>query len=145
MNFLETAAHAAEAGGGPGMFPMDFLLIGAFIAIFYFLLWRPQSKRRKEHQALMAGLAKGDEVVTSGGVAGTLTKVEEDFVKVKVGRDVELRVQKQAISATLPKGTLRALEDKSDKGEKGDKGGRRGKSSQDANQDEAQTQPSGDG
>ena len=142
MNFLETAAHAAEAGGGPGMFPMDFLLIGAFIAIFYFLLWRPQSKRRKEHQALMAGLAKGDEVVTSGGVAGTLTKVEDDFVKVKVGRDVELRVQKQAVSATLPKGTLRALEDKSDKG---DKGGRRGKSSQDANQDEAQTQPSGDG
>lgn len=145
MNFLETAAHAAEAGGGPGMFPMDFLLIGAFIAIFYFLLWRPQSKRRKEHQALMAGLAKGDEVVTSGGVAGTLTKVEEDFVKVKVGRDVELRVQKQAVSATLPKGTLRALEDKSDKSDKGDKGGRRGKSSQDANQDEAQTQPSGDG
>lgn len=142
MNFLETAAHAAEAGGGPGMFPMDFLLIGAFIAIFYFLLWRPQSKRRKEHQALMAGLAKGDEVVTSGGVAGTLTKVEEDFVKVKVGRDVELRVQKQAVSATLPKGTLRALEDKSDKS---DKGGRRGKSGQDAQQDEAQTQPSGDG
>ena len=139
MNFLETAAHAAEAGGGPGMFPMDFLLIGAFIAIFYFLLWRPQSKRRKEHQALMAGLAKGDEVVTSGSVAGTLTKVEEDFVKVKVGRDVELRVQKQAVSATLPKGTLRALEDKSDKG------GRRGKSGQDAQQDEAQTQPSGDG
>lgn len=139
MNFLETAAHAAEAGGGPGMFPMDFLLIGAFIAIFYFLLWRPQSKRRKEHQALMAGLAKGDEVVTSGGVAGTLTKVDEDFVKLKVGRDVELRVQKQAVSATLPKGTLRALEDK------GDKGGRRGKSNQDAEQDEAQTQPSGDG
>ena len=133
MNFLDSTAHAAGAGGGPGLFPMDFLLIGAFIAIFYFLLWRPQSKRRKEHRALMSSLAKGDEVVTSGGVAGTLTKVEDDFVKMKVGRDVELRVQKQAVSATLPKGTLRALDDR---------GGRRGK---DAKQEEAEPQPSGDG
>ena len=115
--------------------PMDFLLIGAFIAIFYFLLWRPQSKRRKEHQTLISGLAKGDEVVTSGGVVGTLTRVEDDFVKVKVAREVELRVQKQAIGATLPKGTLRALDEK---------GGKRAKAAQDTEQNE-DAQPSSDG
>lgn len=135
MNFFGTVAHAAEAGGARGFMPMDFLLIGAFIAIFYFLLWRPQSKRRKEHQALISGLSKGDEVVTSGGVAGTLTGVEDDFVKVRVARQVELRVQKQAIGATLPKGTLRALDEK---------GGKRAKAEPETAADE-DTQPSRDG
>ncbi len=111
MNFLETVAHAAEDGASRGFGYMDLLLIGGFVAIFYFLLWRPQSKRRKEHQSLVGGLSKGDEVITSGGVAGQITKVDDDFVKVRVANNVELRVQKSAVSATLPKGTLKALDD----------------------------------
>ena len=79
--------------------------------IFYFLLIRPQSKRRKEHQALMSGLSKGDEVVTSGGMVGQINKVEDDFVKVQVAPNVELRVQKSAVGATLPKGTLKSLDE----------------------------------
>ena len=111
MNLLDTVAHAAEGGASRGFGYMDMLLIGGFVAIFYFLLWRPQSRRRKEHQSLMAGLSKGDEVITSGGVAGQVTRVDDDFVKVRVANNVELRVQKSAVGATLPKGTLKALDE----------------------------------
>jgi preprotein translocase subunit YajC len=112
MNWFDTAAHAAEAGAsaaGPGM--MDFLFIGGFVLIFYFLLWRPQSKRRKDHQSLMTSLGKGDEVVTSGGIVGQINKVEDDFVRLQVAPQLELRVQKSAVGATLPKGTLKSLDD----------------------------------
>jgi preprotein translocase subunit YajC len=112
MNFFETTAFAAEAGAGPadgGL--INLLFLGGFVLIFYFLLWRPQSKRRKEHQALMTGLDKGDEVVTSGGIVGQINKVEDDFVKLQVAQNMELRIQKSAIGATLPKGTLKSLDD----------------------------------
>jgi preprotein translocase subunit YajC len=111
MNLFETTAYAADAGGAPpdaGM--INLLFLGGFILIFYFLLWRPQSKRRKEHQALMSGLAKGDEVVTAGGIVGQVTKVEDDFVKLQVANNLELRVQKSSVGATLPKGTLKSLD-----------------------------------
>ncbi|HEX7036688.1 MAG TPA: preprotein translocase subunit YajC [Pseudomonadales bacterium] len=112
MNLFETTAHAAE-GAPPAGEPITTLIfLGGFILIFYFLLWRPQSKRRKEHQALMAGLSKGDEVVTAGGLVGIINKVEDDFVKVQVANNVELRIQKSAVGATLPKGTIKSLDEK---------------------------------
>ena len=112
MNLFETAAYAAEAGGPPADAGLiNLLFLGGFVLIFYFLLWRPQSKRRKEHQALMAGLEKGDEVVTAGGIVGQVNKVENDFVKIQVADNMELRVQKTAIGATLPKGTLKSLDE----------------------------------
>ena len=89
-----------------------FLFLGAFALIFYFMLFRPQSKRRKEHQALVAGLSKGDEVVSAGGIAGAITKVEDDFVKVSIANNVEIRIQKSSIGASLPKGTLKSLDEK---------------------------------
>ena len=114
MNLFETAAYAADAGaaGAPGPGVMDLVLLVGFVGIFYFLLWRPQSKRRKEQQTLMAGLAKGDEVVTAGGIVGRVAKVEDDFIKLQVSNNVELRIQKSAIGATLPKGTLKSLDEK---------------------------------
>jgi preprotein translocase subunit YajC len=112
MNLFETAAYAADAGGAPGPGYMDLLLLVGFVGIFYFLLWRPQSKRRKEQQTLIAGLAKGDEVVTVGGIVGRIAKVEDDFVKLQISNNVELRVQKSAVGATLPKGTLKSLDEK---------------------------------
>jgi preprotein translocase subunit YajC len=112
MNPFETTAWAAEAGPAAGPGYMDLVLLVGFVAIFYFLLWRPQSKRRKEHQALMAALSKGDEIVTAGGLVGRVTKVEDDFVKLEVAKDVEFRVQKSAVGATLPKGTLKSLDEK---------------------------------
>ena len=113
MTLFETVAHAAEAGGPSGDAGLiNLLFLGGFVLIFYFLLWRPQSKRRKEHQTLMAGLAKGDEVVTAGGIVGLVNKVEDDFVKIQVADNMELRVQKSAVGATLPKGTLKSLDEK---------------------------------
>ena len=109
MNFFETTAYAAE-GPPPNAGLINLLFLGGFILIFYFLLWRPQSKRRKEHMTLMASLSAGDEIVTAGGLVGEITKVEEDFVRVKVSKNVELRFQKSSIGATLPKGTLKSLD-----------------------------------
>ena len=112
MNLLETAAYAAPAGGAPGDAGLiNLLFLGGFVLIFYFLLIRPQNKRRKEHQALVGGLAKGDEIVTAGGIVGLINKVEDDFIKVQVGDNVEMRIQKSAVGATLPKGTIKSLED----------------------------------
>tara|TARA_A100001037_G_C15051267_1_gene590248 strand:- start:221 stop:562 length:342 start_codon:yes stop_codon:yes gene_type:complete len=112
MNIFIASANAAEAGGaasGAGM--MNLIFLGGFILIFYFMLWRPQSKRRKEHMALIASLEKGDEVVTSGGIVGQIRKVEADFVKVQISNEIDMRLQKNAIAATLPKGTLKSLDE----------------------------------
>ncbi len=108
MNLLDTVAYAGGQPPNAGLF--NLLFLGAFALIFYFMLWRPQSKRRKEHQSLMTSLAKGDEVVTAGGLVGQINKVEDDFVKLQVGPNVEIRMQKGSISATLPKGTLKSLD-----------------------------------
>ena len=80
-----------------------------FGLIFYFLMWRPQSKRTKEHKNLVSGLSKGDEVITNGGIAGKISKVTDDFIRVEVAEGVEIKVQKIAISASLPKGTLKSI------------------------------------
>ena len=90
--------------------PIALLFLGGFVLIFYFLLIRPQNKRRKEHQALVSNLNKGDEIVTAGGIVGLVNKVEEDFIKVQVGDNVEMRIQKTAVGATLPKGTIKSLD-----------------------------------
>ena len=112
MNLFETTAYAAEAGGAQGDAGLiNLLFLGGFVVIFYFLLWRPQSKRRKEHQTLMSSLSKGDEVVTAGGLVGQVNKVEDDFIKVQVAGNVELRIQKSAVGATLPKGTIKTLDE----------------------------------
>lgn len=111
MSLFETTVHAAPAGGAFGDAGLiNLLFLGGFVLIFYFLLIRPQNKRRKEHQSLVTGLAKGDEIVTAGGIVGQITKVEDDFIKVQVGENVEMRIQKTAIGATLPKGTIKNLE-----------------------------------
>lgn len=110
MNDLPELLFSAAPAGGASSWTM-FLFLGGFALIFYFMIFRPQSKRRKEHQALVGGLAKGDEVVTVGGIAGAVTKVEDDFVKVNIANNVEIRVQKSSVGASLPKGTLRSLED----------------------------------
>lgn len=111
MNLFETTVHAAEAAGpGPDTGLINLIMLGGFVVIFYFLLIRPQNKRRKEHDALVGGLSKGDEVVTAGGIVGQITKVEDEFIKVQVGDGVEMRFQKSSVGATLPKGTIKSLD-----------------------------------
>ena len=111
MNLFETTAHAASAtapAGDAGW--INLVMLGGFVLIFYFLLIRPQNKRRKEHQELVTALSNGDEVVTAGGIVGQITKVEDDFVKVQINDQVEMRIQKSAVGATLPKGTIKSLD-----------------------------------
>ena len=113
MSLFETTAFAADAGDGPADAGLiNLLFLGGFVLIFYFLLWRPQAKRRKDHQTLMTSLDKGDEVVTSGGIVGQITRIGDDFISLKVADNIEFRVQKSSVGATLPKGTLKSLDEK---------------------------------
>ncbi len=73
------------------------------------MIWRPQAKRAKEHKSLVGGLQKGDEVVTTGGIAGRISKVTDEFIVLEVSDTVELNIQRQAVVAALPKGTLKAI------------------------------------
>ena len=109
MSFFISAAYAAEPATAAAPDYMSFLFLGGFLVIFYLMIWRPQAKRAKEHKNLLGGLQKGDEVVTSGGIIGKVTKVTDDFVVVEISDNVELKFQKQAIAATLPKGTLKSI------------------------------------
>jgi preprotein translocase subunit YajC len=81
----------------------------AFALVFYFIVWRPQSKRAKEHRELVGGLAKGDEIVTNGGLVGKITKVEEQFLVFEAADGVELKLQRSAVMQALPKGTIKDI------------------------------------
>ncbi|WP_366141933.1 preprotein translocase subunit YajC [Propionivibrio sp.] len=87
----------------------QFLPIILMFAVLYFLMVRPQMKKAKEHKTLLGALGKGDEVVTQGGLAGRITKVGDDFVSIAIADNVEIQMQKGAITLVLPKGTLKNL------------------------------------
>jgi preprotein translocase subunit YajC len=101
-------SDAMAQGGGaaePGLMGLLFPIL--LIVVFYFLLIRPQTKRAKEHKALVAGLKKGDEVVTGGGLLGRITEVGENFIQVEVAEGVQLRIQRQSVASLMPKGTTK--------------------------------------
>ncbi|PPU77317.1 MULTISPECIES: preprotein translocase subunit YajC [Xanthomonas] len=112
LDFLIPAAQAQAAGGAaaPGSVGglSTFALPIILIAVMYFLMIRPQMKRQKEHKALLDKLARGDEVITSGGVAGVITDIGENFITVEVADNVRIRVQRSAVGHVLPKGTLKS-------------------------------------
>ncbi len=98
-------AEGAAAGGSEGL--MGLLPLILIFIIFYFLLLRPQMKRSKEHRAMVAALAKGDEVVTSGGILGKIISVDESFVGLDIANGLEIKVQRSAVSSLMPKGTMK--------------------------------------
>ncbi len=105
-------AQAAGAAGTQEALT-QFLPLIAMFAILYFLMIRPQMKKAKEHKALVAGLQKGDEVVTQGGMTGKVTQLGDNYVKIEIGSNsagpVEVTVQRPAIGIVLPKGSLNSL------------------------------------
>ena len=106
--FINNAyAEAAAPAHGAGL--MDFLPLIVLVAVFYFLILRPQGKRAKEHKAMVGALQRGDEVVTSGGTVGRISKVYEEYVGVELAENIEVTVQKTAIQSVLPKGTIKAI------------------------------------
>ncbi len=111
MNFFINSAYAQTADGSAQASPWtSFIFLGGFILIFYFMLIRPQSKRAKEHKTLIEAISKGDEVITAGGILGKVTKVNEQYVSLTVADNVELKMQKSSVSAVLPKGTIKSIE-----------------------------------
>lgn len=106
--FISTAHAAGEAAQQPSLVA-NLLMIAVFIAIFYFLIWRPQSKRAKEHRTLIESLGVGSEVVFAGGLMGKITKIEGDFAVVELNRGVEVKVQRVSVISVLPEGTLNNL------------------------------------
>jgi len=87
----------------------SFLPIILMFAVLYFLMIRPQMKRQKEQKAMMAAIAKGDEVVTSGGMLGRVTKVTDAYVTLEIASGTEIAIQKVAIATLLPKGTIKSI------------------------------------
>ena len=106
--FISNAyAEAAAPVQGAGI--MDFLPLIVLVAVFYFFILRPQSKRAKEHKAMIEAVQRGDEVVTTGGEVGRVSKVYEEYVGVEFAENIEMTVQKSAIQSVLPKGTIKSI------------------------------------
>jgi preprotein translocase subunit YajC len=108
---LISTAYAQAATGAAttqdsimGMLPLILMFV-----VLYFLMIRPQMKKAKEHKAMIDALQKGDEVVTQGGMAGRIVKLDDNYVKIEVADGVEIAVQRAAIGLILPKGTLKNL------------------------------------
>lgn len=108
LDILISPAWAQQGGESPSMLPMIFTMVLIF-AVMYFMVIRPQSKRNKAHRALVADLAEGDEVLASGGIVGRISGLAEQFVTLEVASDVKLKVQRQSVSAVLPKGTIKSI------------------------------------
>ena len=105
MDFLIQTAYAQGAqpqGGGTSF----IIMMGLMFAAFYFLLIRPQQKKQKQHQELVSGLQVGDEVLTAGGILGKISGVSEHYAVLSISDNTEIKVQKQSISAVVPKGTI---------------------------------------
>ncbi|WP_290652941.1 preprotein translocase subunit YajC [Aquisalimonas sp.] len=105
MEFFISSAFAQQGGEGAGWTALLFPIL--LIAIFYFLLIRPQAKRQKEHKKLVSELAKGDEVITQGGLLGRITDVEETFITVEINDNNQVKVQRNAVAQVVPKGTMK--------------------------------------
>ena len=111
MNLLDLVIAPAYAQAAPaaGAFSgMSLLFPILLIGVMYFLMIRPQMKRAKEHKGMLEKLVRGDEVLTNGGIAGTVTDIGDSFVTVEIADNVRIRVQKGAIGNVLPKGTLKS-------------------------------------
>lgn len=107
--FIADAVAQTQAAPPASAGYMQFVLLGGLFLFMYFVIIRPQRKRAKEHQELAAGLSKGDEVVMNSGLLGKITAVDDAYITLNTGNDVELKFQKVAVHAVLPKGTIKAI------------------------------------
>ena len=104
---ISPAAAQTAAGAQPN--PLFGLLMPlGLLAVMFFVMIRPQMKRQKEHREMMSRLAKGDEVITNSGIAGRVEDLGENFITVEIADGVKIKLQKGAITAVLPKGTLKS-------------------------------------
>ena len=109
MNFFISDALAAAPTGGAGDALTSFLPLIFIFVVFYFLLIRPQSKKAKEHKQMVEAIAKGDEVVTNGGLLGRVVKVGDNFVELELAEGMIVKLQRGAVGSLMPKGTIKGL------------------------------------
>lgn len=106
----EAAAQTTAAAPAPqGSALIQFVMLGGLFLFMYFVIIRPQRKRQKDHEKLTAALSKGDEVVLNSGMLGKIVEVDETYITLNAGNNVELKFQKAAVHAVLPKGTIKAI------------------------------------
>jgi len=108
LDFLISPAYAQAAQTPPNAF-MQFLPLVVLMVLFYFMLIRPQMKRAREQKDMLGKLAKGDEVVTAGGLAGVIREIGENYLTVEIADNVSVKMQKSAVVSVLPKGSLKSL------------------------------------
>lgn len=110
MSFFIASAHAQAANPQQGPDPLFNIvfLVGLFV-LFYFIAIRPQRKRQKEHQQMVQDLSVGAEIVTTSGILGKVTKLDENYMVLNVANNVDLKLQRVHVHAILPKGTLKSI------------------------------------
>ena len=109
MDWLISSAHAQATGGAPDAGMANLIFIIVLFAVLYFFMIRPQMKKQKEHRQMVEAVAKGDEVITNGGLFGKVIEVGEALIVIEVAEGTQLKLQKFAIAKTLPKGTIKSL------------------------------------
>jgi len=111
MDWLISTAAAQATSGASGqssaLMQIPFLIL--MFVVFYFLLIRPQTKRAKEHRALIAALEVGAEVATNGGILGKVTQLGEQYLTLEIADGVNVKIQRATVAQVLPKGTLKSL------------------------------------
>jgi preprotein translocase subunit YajC len=108
MSFFISDAYAQAAASAPDPF-MQMLPLLFIFALMYFMVIRPQMKKAKEHRAMVEALAKGDEIITNGGIAGRIVELGDVFATVEIAPSTQIKVQRSAIGTVLPKGTLKSI------------------------------------
>lgn len=106
LDFFIASAHANTAATGQQSIFMNLLIPIAFFAIFYFLIIRPQSKRNKQHKAMVDNLSVGNEVVFAGGLIGRIKKVEGDYAVISLNNAADVKIQRASVMMVLPTGTI---------------------------------------
>ena len=107
MDFFITPAQAQAAAGGAAGTLTTLLPLVLIFVVFYFLLIRPQTKRAKEHREMVGKLAAGDEIVTTGGILGRISQVQDQFITLEVASGVAITVQRFQVAQLMPKGTYK--------------------------------------
>lgn len=110
MSFFIPAAVAQTQGAAPEANPLiTLVMFGGLFVFMYLFIIRPQRKRQKDHETLTSSIAKGDEVVMSSGMLGKVVKIDDSYLVLETGNNIELKFQKIAVHAILPKGTIKAI------------------------------------
>ncbi|HHB92666.1 MAG TPA: preprotein translocase subunit YajC [Thioploca sp.] len=99
----------AESAAAPETGLLNLIMLVVLFVVFYFLLIRPQTKRVKEHKKMVDSLAKGDEIMTGGGILGEIINMADDYVIIEIAPNIQIKVQRQSISTVIPKGTIKSI------------------------------------